>query len=100
MADQIDGKSGLERCPRCDGTRWICEAHPDLPWEDSPRGCRCGAPGDPCPVCNRADADTPPELPSGFEVDQARDLETDPILEDDIESSELAPRSPAPTRRH
>ncbi|MGJ5036615.1 hypothetical protein ACQR13_21115 [Bradyrhizobium sp. HKCCYLRH3059] len=38
-------------CLRCDDTGFVCEAHPALPWMDSARGCRCGAPGDPCPVC-------------------------------------------------
>ncbi|WP_316172386.1 hypothetical protein [Bradyrhizobium sp. SZCCHNRI2049] len=41
-------------CLRCDDTGFVCEAHPTLPWMDGPRGCRCGAPGDPCPVCARA----------------------------------------------
>jgi hypothetical protein len=28
-----------------------------------------GAPGEPCPVCDRTDADTVPEPPDGFVVD-------------------------------
>lgn len=88
-------------CLRCDNTGWVCEAHPERPWKDSPGGCHCGAPGNPCPVCNRADdADTAPDLPPGFVVETERDLETDPILEDDIESSDLPSRSPAPSRWH
>ena len=31
--------------------------------------CGCGAPGEPCLVWNRVDADTEPELPEGFVVD-------------------------------
>ena len=46
-------------CPRCQGERWICEAHPDRPW---PHGA-CAGPGEPCPRCN---TDDPPEMPSGF----------------------------------
>jgi hypothetical protein len=41
-------------CARCDNCRW-----------DSPRACDCGAPGEPCPVCNSAAG----ELPEGFIVD-------------------------------
>ncbi|MGJ4888978.1 hypothetical protein ACQR1Y_12330 [Bradyrhizobium sp. HKCCYLRH3099] len=44
----------MKFCLRCDDTGFVCEAHPALPWIDSPRGCRCGAPGDPCPICQRA----------------------------------------------
>jgi hypothetical protein len=50
--------------------RFVCEAHPLLPWE-GPRACGCGAPGDPCPVCNRMDSDTEqPELPEDFVVEK------------------------------
>jgi hypothetical protein len=41
----------MKFCLRCHDTRFVCEAHPLRPWIDSPAGCRCGAPGDPCPVC-------------------------------------------------
>jgi len=64
----------MSYCARCDNTRWVCEAHPDRPWVDSPRGCQCGAPGDPCPVCNKTDEDTEPELPEGFVVDKRRSI--------------------------
>jgi hypothetical protein len=37
------------------------------------RACCCGAPGEPCPVCNRADGDTVPELPDGFVIDTKTD---------------------------
>jgi hypothetical protein len=39
------------------------------PWEDSPRSCCCGAPGEPCPVCNRVEDDEVPEIPEGLRVD-------------------------------
>jgi hypothetical protein len=55
-------------CWRCDGCRWVCEAHPERPWE-GPLACGCGAPGEPCPICNRPDGDTAPKLPDGFVVD-------------------------------
>jgi hypothetical protein len=55
-------------CARCDNSRWVCEAHPDRPWLGG-RACDCGAPGDPCPICNHADADNPPAMPDGFVAD-------------------------------
>jgi len=39
-------------CPRCQGTEWVCEKHPDKPMEHLVEGVRCGGAGDPCPVCN------------------------------------------------
>ncbi len=58
----------MRYCPRCDNRRWVSEAHRELPWE-GPRACGCGAPGEPCPVCNRVEGDQIPELPEGFRVD-------------------------------
>ena len=51
-------------CERCDGTGWVCENHPDKPWEDSGSAlsCDCGGAGDACD-CN-PDGDFPP----GFRV--------------------------------
>jgi hypothetical protein len=61
-------------CARCDNCRWVCENHPDKPWE-GPRACGCGGAGMPCPVCNnRFDEDTEPELPDDFEIDRRRKL--------------------------
>jgi hypothetical protein len=40
-----------KKCPICFGTGWVCENHPDKPW-DKEFGCECGA-GVPC-VCNSA----------------------------------------------
>jgi hypothetical protein len=57
-------------CPKCNGTRWMCEAHPDRPW----RECNCGAAGMPCDQYNPAGAlDDPPVLPGGFRIDIERD---------------------------
>jgi hypothetical protein len=43
------------RCTVCDDTGWVCENHPDRPWDGggSTRSdvCGCGA-GKPCPTCN------------------------------------------------
>ncbi len=78
----------MKYCPRCDDTRFVCEAHPDRPWIDSARGCTCGAPGEPCPLCNQADMDAMPALPDDFVVDVARDVAVDPLLETELEPSD------------
>jgi hypothetical protein len=52
-------------CSLCDGGGWVCEEHPDQPWQHA---CTCGAAGAPCPHCNSA-ADEPLRLPKGFEPD-------------------------------
>jgi hypothetical protein len=49
-------------------TGWVCEDHPDQPWE-GPHACACGGAGAPCPHCNAATADEPPRLPKGFKPD-------------------------------
>jgi hypothetical protein len=55
-------------CSLCDGGGWVCEEHPDQPWQ-GPHACTCGAADAPCPHCNSADAGEPPRLPKGFEPD-------------------------------
>jgi hypothetical protein len=42
-AGRNDGISGM-KCARCDGTRWVREAHPERPWEGQ-CACGCGAAG-------------------------------------------------------
>jgi hypothetical protein len=54
------------KCARCDDDRWVCEAHDERPWGTSPRACRCGGAGMPCPSCNQSD---PPRMPPGFKID-------------------------------
>lgn len=39
----------MKSCSICDGEAWVCEDHPDLPW-DSWHQLNCG-PGMPC-VCS------------------------------------------------
>jgi len=44
------GRPNVE-CPKCHGEGWVCEDHPDLPWEGFialPDCCSCGAAGMPC----------------------------------------------------
>jgi hypothetical protein len=55
-------------CLVCESTGWVCENHPDMPW-DGPRACRCGGAGMPCLICNPSSLDEPPRLPKGFEPD-------------------------------
>jgi hypothetical protein len=61
----------MQYYPRCDNCRWVCETHPERPW-DGPRACGCGAAGAPCPVCNQGDDETAPEPPDGFVVETVR----------------------------
>jgi hypothetical protein len=56
----------LMTCTRCDNTHWVCENHPDRPWE-GPKACGCGGAGEPCPDCNKAAPDEMPVLPKGFD---------------------------------
>lgn len=52
-------------CARCQGVRWVCENHPDKPWDKTlPGGCECGA-GAPCPDCNTGEA---PEISGQFDT--------------------------------
>jgi hypothetical protein len=64
----------MKLCLRCDNARFVCEAHPDLPWEDGPRACPCGAAGKPCPLCNQVEDGDVPEMPEGFITIAKRDL--------------------------
>ena len=42
-------RSMMNDCPRCLGSHWVCEAHPERPWEGE-YACGCGAPRMPCPL--------------------------------------------------
>ena len=54
-------------CARCRNTGWVCETHDDRPMDHE--GCH-GA-GMPCPSCNVSNADNPPRLPPGFQIDES-----------------------------
>ena len=43
-------------CANCDGQLWVCENHPEVPWDGSTDRC-CGGAGMPC-SCNTSN---PPE---------------------------------------
>jgi hypothetical protein len=34
----------MTKCTLCRDIGWVCERHPQLPW-DGPKACGCGAPG-------------------------------------------------------
>ena len=56
-------------CEVCGGARWVCEDHPDKPWDgasDREDACHCGGAGMPCSVCNRTVGKEPPEMPPGY----------------------------------
>jgi hypothetical protein len=53
------------RCFRCDNKRWVCENHPDRPWEGV-NACTCGGGGMPCPVCNVPGEGAVPRMSKGF----------------------------------
>ena len=48
-------------CFRCDDSGWVCENHPERPWQ-GPRACQCGGAGMPCLRCNRAEGHELPRL--------------------------------------
>ena len=64
-------KKTEEMCQNCDNHRWVCENHPDLPWDgvsSSADACGCGA-GMPCPECNPCGGrDDPPADPPGMKT--------------------------------
>jgi hypothetical protein len=43
-----------QMCPKCFGVGWVCEMHPDRPWNED-LGCMCGL-GLPC-ECNAVNED-------------------------------------------
>jgi uncharacterized protein YbaR (Trm112 family) len=60
---QSGGGRLTDSCVVCRGERWVCENHPDKPWNAS--GCECGA-GAPCPGCNAKKPRKVPALPIDF----------------------------------
>jgi hypothetical protein len=45
------------QCALREDTGWVCENHPDTPW-DGDHACSCGGAGAPCPRCNPSDRTT------------------------------------------
>jgi hypothetical protein len=53
----VPAKIGLVlSCLLCDDLGWVCENHPDQPWE-GPHACSCRGVGAPCPECNPSASD-------------------------------------------
>lgn len=52
------------QCCNCHDQGWVCESHPNIPWDDGDASC-CGGAGMPCKVCNDCDEDTAPRMPKG-----------------------------------
>ena len=53
------------KCSLCEDCGWVCENHPEKPWEGE-HACTCGGAGAPCPECNRGNDEDAPRMPSGF----------------------------------
>jgi hypothetical protein len=58
-------------CAQCQGCRWVCEAQIYRPWLGE-HACGCGAPGEPCPRCNKVKDGEYPALPAGFVADTVK----------------------------
>jgi hypothetical protein len=60
------------KCTLCEDRAWVCEAHPNRPW-DGEHACGCGAAGMPCPLCNQSAKGETPRMPDDFKVDLDKD---------------------------
>jgi hypothetical protein len=60
--------TGEMTCLCCEDSDWVCENHPDQPWEGL-HACQCGGAGMPCLKCNQPIQDEPPRLPKGLKAD-------------------------------
>jgi hypothetical protein len=56
------------KCSRCEDRGWVCENHPERPWEGG-NACTCGGVGMPCPRCNATLENETPRLPAGFKTE-------------------------------
>jgi hypothetical protein len=59
-------------CAICEDIGWVCENHPERPW-DGPHACSCGGAGAPCPNCNVPVDGEPPRMPEGFRTEVNKD---------------------------
>ncbi|MBR0746574.1 hypothetical protein JQ582_21825 [Bradyrhizobium japonicum] len=59
-------------CTNYDDLGWVCENHPDRPW-DGRRACSCGGAGAPCPACNVSGEGEVPRMPKRFQVEVDKD---------------------------
>jgi hypothetical protein len=56
------------KCSLCEDSGWVCESHPDRPWEGK-HACTCSGAGAPCPRCNVPEENEAPRLPDGFRTE-------------------------------
>jgi hypothetical protein len=52
----------------CEDCGWVCEKHPDRPFEGE-HACACGGAGALCSNCNPADEGNAPRPPDRFKTD-------------------------------
>lgn len=56
-------------CSVCEDCGWVCETHPDRPFQGE-RACTCGGgAGEPCRFCNASDEDTQPRMLNDFRIE-------------------------------
>ena len=60
------------KCALCEDSGWVCENHPQRPWEGE-HGCTCGGAGAPCPLCNVTNDRNSPRMPKGFKTEVDKD---------------------------
>jgi hypothetical protein len=58
-AHAADGIRRRMKCSLCEDCGWVCESHPDRPWEGE-HACTCSGAGEPCPRCNVPEKDEAP----------------------------------------
>lgn len=52
LPEYVKAATNVE-CPICGGEGWVCENHPDKPWETGTKyDCQCGGAGMPCRCTN------------------------------------------------
>lgn len=59
-------------CKVCKDVGWVCENHPERPWE-GPEACKCDGAGAPCPACNIPSNGEAPRLPALFRIEFDKD---------------------------
>lgn len=64
-------------CHVCGGEKWVCENHPENPWNDGNPEC-CGGAGMPCQTCNKKEI---PQMPPGSTVIWSRFNDDEEIIQ-------------------
>jgi hypothetical protein len=58
----------MMKCLLCEDCGWVCENHPDRPFEGE-HACTCSGAGAPCSNCNPTSESNAPRRPDGFKTD-------------------------------